>query len=355
MNGQTGALDSLIGESTIPEWTALLRELQTTLTNCGGTNDIRKSNNQQHNTRKQHRQQQQPQQPQQQQQQQQQQRVPHNLLARLRTIHTQIHAALPLIEYARTSVARLVMRQIASETQEMIIKDVLSRRTKPLPQGSGTLDSIDGLGKKGVRLTAAEKKKMDKILADLDINDREFALFRTFREHARDTAHPELQALPQDALSFTALDHLHDDPKLEGYGREVLDVYWRALRYFSGLSTDGKTRKNKSEQHGIHTAIKVQHNEKIDRFALREELEELPSPPFPAVVEAVFKLGTARRRAAQTPHPVVQPIVQHVAQPPPKQITVAKQQRATQKQQKGNKHGGPRHNKTHKRRRQRQY
>lgn len=239
----------LIKTSKIPEWTAVLKEIQ-------NSRFTRKHS---------------------------------HLDKRLRDLHEYLHSSLVLTEYARATVSRLVMRQIASETQAMIIKDVMSRRKDPLPLGSGTLDNIEGLEKKGIKLTKAEQEKMDKHLAALGIENREFALFRLFRETAREIAHPDLEQLPHDEINKTALDNLKSDAKLAELGREVVDVYWRTLRYFSNIQMN-KTRKQK-------TAPKVHHRdrkqlEKINRDKLREELAKLPIPKFDAVVSSIYKFGT---------------------------------------------------------------
>lgn len=236
-------LQQLIRESKIPEWTTVLKELAT-------------------------------------------RHVSSNSLQHINQLHTRLHAAEILVDYARATVSRLVMRQIASETQAIIIQDVMSRRKEPMPQGSWVLDNIEGLEKKGVKLTKAEKAKLEKHLEALGIHGREMALFRLFRETARDIAHPDLEALPHDAINRTALDSLREaseNSKLETYGREVLETYWRTLRYFSDINTRS-TRKVSKE-------VPPRHTDKIHREELREEIEKLPVPRFSEVVDSVYKLS----------------------------------------------------------------
>jgi len=195
-----------------------------------------------------------------------------------------------LVDYARGTISRLVLRQIASETQEMIIKDILSRRKDPLPQGSGTLDNIEGLANKGVKLTKAEKDKLDKLLRTLGISDRQFALFRVFREAARETAHPDLDLLPHDAVSKTALDNMRTNPELEKYAKEVLDTYWRTVRYYSDVALGKGPKKKAEEMAATKVRLPTQSGDKIDRSKIREKLLELPLPAFSDVVESVSEL-----------------------------------------------------------------
>lgn len=249
-------INFLIKESKIPEWTDVLKELQSSSQISRHKNHTRKH---QHSQLDKH----------------------------LRNLHDYLHTSLTLIEYARATVSRLVMRQIASETQAIIIKDVMSRRKDPLPLGSGTLDNIEGLEKKGIKLTKAEQEKMTTHLTALGIDNREFALFRLFRETARDIAHPDLELLPHEAINKTALDNLKTDAKLEDLGKEVVDVYWRTLRYFSKVQLD-KTRKKNSDGH--HRDRK--NLEKINREKLREDMALLPIPKFESVVESISKLRT---------------------------------------------------------------
>lgn len=236
-------LQQFIRESKIPEWTTVLKELATRHVSSGS-------------------------------------------LQHIKQLHMRLHAVETLVDYARATVSRLVMRQIASETQAIIIQDVMSRRKGPMPQGSWILDNIEGLEKKGVKLTKAEKAKLEKHLEALGIHGREMALFRLFRETARDIAHPDLEALPHDAINRTALDSLREaseNSKLETYGREVLETYWRTLRYFSDINTRS-TRKASKETPPRHT-------DKIHREELREEIEKLPVPRFSEVVDSVYKLS----------------------------------------------------------------
>lgn len=239
-------LHQLIRESKIPEWTAILKELSTRQLSQQGVQNIKQLN-------------------------------------------TRLHASEILVDYARATVSRLVMRQIASETQAIIIKDVMSRRKDPMPQGSWILDNIEGLEKKGVKLTKAEKAKLEKHLEALGIHDREMALFRLFRETARDIAHPDLEELPHDAINRTALDSLREsgeNSKLEAYGREVLETYWRTLRYFTAASTSKTRKRGDNPVHKPH-----RNTEKIRRDELREEIEALPVPEFSEVVDSVYKLS----------------------------------------------------------------
>lgn len=236
----------LIRESKIPEWTTILKELST-------------------------------------------RQLSQHAVQSIKQLNTRLHAAGTLVDYARATVSRLVMRQIASETQAIIIKDVMSRRKDPMPQGSWVLDSIEGLEKKGVKLTKAEKAKLEKHLEALGIHDRELALFRLFRETARDIAHPDLEELPHDAINRTALDSLREadeNSKLEAYGREVLETYWRTLRYFTAAATSKTRKHNKETVRGPQ-----KRTDKIRREELRDEIAALPVPPFSEVVDSVYKLS----------------------------------------------------------------